>query len=85
MMHPVIATTNCEKNCDIIACRFLRILQKFFKGNVDFNQHYWCFKFERNYNIRKLFLSDLNIFVVLCEEICEENRAIFRNKYLKKH
>ena len=37
----------------------------------------------------RLFLSDLNVFVILCkgekdkEEKCEENRAIFRNKYLK--
>ena len=27
--------------------------------------------------------GDLNIFVILCEENCEENWAIFRNKYLK--
>ena len=39
----------------------------------------------------RLFLCDLNVFVILCEgeeeeeeENCEENRAIFRNKYLKK-
>ena len=39
----------------------------------------------------RLFLCDLNVFVILCEEEeeeeeeekCEENRAIFRNKYLK--
>ena len=39
----------------------------------------------------RLFLWDLNVFVILCEgeeeeeeeEKCEENRAIFRNKYLK--
>ena len=36
----------------------------------------------------RLFLCDLNVFVILCkeeeeEEKCEENRAIFRNKYLK--
>ena len=33
----------------------------------------------------RLFLSDLNVFVILCEkeEKYEENRAIFRNKYLK--
>ena len=33
-----------------------------------------------------LFLCDLNIFVILCEEEkCEENRTIFWNKYLKKY
>ena len=35
----------------------------------------------------RLFLCDLNVFVILCEgeeEKCEENWAIFRNKYLKK-
>ena len=33
----------------------------------------------------RLFLRDLNLFVILCEgeEKYEENRAIFRNKYLK--
>ena len=34
----------------------------------------------------RLFLCDLNVFVILCEEEeekCEENRAIFSNKYLK--
>ena len=39
----------------------------------------------------RLFLCDFNVFVILCEgeeeegeeEKCEENRAIFRNKYLK--
>ena len=34
----------------------------------------------------RLFLCDLNVFVILCkgeEEKCEENQAIFRNKYLK--
>ena len=35
----------------------------------------------------RLFLCDLNVFVILCEEEeeekCEENRAIFRSKYLK--
>ena len=37
----------------------------------------------------RLFLCDLNIFVILCEreeeEKCEENQAIFRNKYLKNY
>ena len=36
----------------------------------------------------RLFLCDLNVFVILCEEEeeeekCEENRAIFSKKYLK--
>ena len=32
----------------------------------------------------RLFLFDFNVFVILCEEEkCEENLAIFRNKYLK--
>ena len=33
----------------------------------------------------RLFLCDLNVFVILCEgeEKCEENQVIFRNKYLK--
>ena len=32
----------------------------------------------------RLFLCDLNVFVILFEEEkCEENWAIFRNKYLK--
>ena len=35
----------------------------------------------------RLFLRDLNVFVILCEEEkeekCEENQAIFWNKYLK--
>ena len=46
-----------------------------------------CSKFERNQNTGRLFLCDLNIFVILCkeEEKCEENRAIFRNNYLKKY
>ena len=36
--------------------------------------------------MRRLFLRDLNIFVILCEEEkCEENQAVFRNKYLKKY
>ena len=39
----------------------------------------------------RLFLCDLNIFVILCEgeeeeeEKCEENRAIFRNKYFDNY
>ena len=36
----------------------------------------------------RLFLCDLNIFVILCEgeeEKCEENWAIFRNKYLENY
>ena len=45
-----------------------------------------CSKFERNQNMRRLFLCDLNIFVILCEEEkCEENWAIFRKMYLKKY
>ena len=35
-----------------------------------------------------LFLCDLHIFVILCEgeeEKCEENQAIFRNKYLENY
>ena len=28
--------------------------------------------------------DDLNIFVILREENCEENRAIFRNKYVSQ-
>ena len=45
-------------------------------------------KFERNRNMGRLFLCNLNIFIILCEgeevEKCEENGAIFGNKYLKK-
>ena len=42
----------------------------------------------------RLFLCNLNIFVILCEgeeveeeeeEKCEENRAIFKNKYLENY
>ena len=44
------------------------------------NELYKCSKFERNQNMGRLFLCDLNVFVILCEEEkCEENRAIFRN------
>ena len=41
----------------------------------------------KNRSMGRLFLCDLNMFVILCkeEEKCEENRAIFRNKYLKNY
>ena len=37
----------------------------------------------------RLFLCNLNMFVILCEgeeeeEQCEENQAIFRNKYISQ-
>ena len=40
-----------------------------------------CSKFERNRNMGRLFLSDLNVFVILCEEeeTREENRQYLRS------
>ena len=29
---------------------------------------YKCYKFKRNWNMRRLFLCNLNVFVILCEE-----------------
>ena len=44
-----------------------------------------CSKFERNRNMERLFLCNLNIFVILCEEEkCKENQEVFMDKYLKK-
>ena len=80
-----------KKICDIIVCRSLNFSQNSskFKANVGLNELYKCSKFERNRSMGRLFLCDLNIFVILCEEEeeekCEENRAIFRNKYLKNY
>ena len=57
---------------------FFRIPQNFLK-NVGLNELYKYSKFERNRNTRRLFLCDLNIFVILCkgeEEKCEENQAM---------
>ena len=52
---------------------FLRIPQI-----LGVNELYKCSKFEKNRNIGRLFLCDLNVFVILCEkEKCEENQAIF--------
>ena len=51
---------------------------------VGLNEFYKCTKLERNRNMGKLLLCNLNVFVILCEgeEKCEENQAIYRNKYV---
>ena len=69
MMYPVGAMTGCEKNCDIIIHNSLNLFQNSskFQGNVGLNKHYKRSKFEINGNMGRLFVCDLNIFVILCE------------------
>ena len=87
MIHPVGVTINYKK-CNIILHSPLNVVLELLKilGKCRPKWELMCFKFKRNKNMRRLFSCDLNVFVILCkkQEKCEENLAIFRNKYLKK-
>ena len=91
MVRSVGVTTNLEKNRAEIAYSFFKLAQNLIKitGIVVQLQLYTCTKFEENRSTRRLFLRDLKLFLVWCEEEeekekekYEENQTTFENKYL---